>query len=244
MRPILAFFFAPFFAPFFAAILFAPMLVAAPAAAQEAEEESAAEDAAADLPPECPPPPALGEEAGETAFATERVALETEAGTIVFEIESERAPVTAANFLRYIEAGRLENAAFYRASKKADGGAKGFVQFGLRQHPDYVFDPIAHEPTSETGLTHEDGAISMVRGAPGTADADFLIMVGDQPAWDARDDGTPGYAVFGRVVEGMETVKTIWNGAIDPDEGEGVLKGEILAEEVDVTGARVTDPSS
>ncbi|MEE4350464.1 MAG: peptidylprolyl isomerase [Pacificimonas sp.] len=196
--------------------------------------------------PEAGPAPAEDEAAEEAAVEpvskTETVVLNTAAGVIVLEIETERAPVTAANFLRYVEADRLRHAAFYRSSKKGgyEDDVKGFIQFGLRQHPDHVFPPIAHESTAETGLSHVDGAISMVRGAPGTADADYLIMVGDQPAWDARDDGTPGYAVFGKVVQGMETVRAIWDMPIDPDEGEGVLRGEILADEVDVIGAEVT----
>ena len=205
--------------------LIALAFLATPAAAQDAQTEAV---------------PA--EEASET-FETEQVTLRTAMGTIVLEIETERAPVTAANFLRYVEAGRLQHAAFYRSSKAA-GDGKGFIQFGLRQQPDYVFPPIAHEPTTETGLSHVDGAISMVRSEPGTADADYLIIIGDQPGWDARGPDDPGYAVFGRVVQGMETVKTIWNQAIDPDEGDGVLKGEILADDVDVVGAELTEPGA
>lgn len=207
-------------------------LSAPPAAAQTQAPPSAAAEQAAPASPFRPLPE-------EQAFETEMVRIDTEAGPIILEIETERAPVTAANFLRYVEEGRLENAAFYRSSQKL-GEGRGFIQFGLRQHPDYVFPPIAHEPTSETGLTHTDGTISMVRGEPGTADADFLIMVSDQPQWDAKGDN-PGYAAFGRVVQGMETVKTILAAPTDPDKGDGVLRGELLAEEIPVTGAAVVE---
>lgn len=208
------------------------LLAAGPALAQDAETAPSMTGEQA---------PASSASANDNAepYETERVAVETEAGTIVLEIETERAPVTAANFLRYVEAGRLENAAFYRASQKI-GEGKGFIQFGLRQHPDFVFPPIEHEPTTETGLTHADGTISMVRGEPGTADADYLIMVSDQPQWDASERG-PGYAAFGRVVEGMDVVRQILAAPIDPDKGDGVLRGELLADEIPVTGAAVIE---
>jgi peptidyl-prolyl cis-trans isomerase A (cyclophilin A) len=211
-----------------AALALAAPLSTAPAAAQPQAAPAAA-------PADSPFRP-LPE---EQAFETETVRIDTEAGPIILEIETERAPVTAANFLRYVKEGRLENAAFYRASQKL-GEGRGFIQFGLRQHPDFVFPPIAHEPTSETGLTHKDGTISMVRGEPGTADADFLIMVSDQPQWDAKGDN-PGYAAFGRVVQGMETVKSILAAPTDPNKGDGVLKGELLAEDIPVTGASVVE---
>lgn len=210
-------------------LLLSAAVIAAPAAAQEA----------ATAPPASTEPAAPASAPAEQEYETQLVRIETGAGPIVLEIETERAPITAANFLRYVEEGRLGNAAFYRASQKI-GEGKGFVQFGLRQHPDYVFPPIEHEPTTETGLTHDDGTISMVRGEPGTADADYLIMVSDQPQWDASERG-PGYAAFGHVVEGMDVVRQILAAPIDPDKGDGVLRGELLAEDIPVESAEVVE---
>ena len=160
--------------------------------------------------------PALAQEeapAASPVFETVRVVLTTQAGPIVIDVETERAPVTAANFLRYVDARRLDGTEFYRAMKTAPEA--GLIQGGVRD-PRNLFPPIAHEPTSETGLSHVDGALSVPRFAPGTAQGDFTIMVGDQLYLDAQPgsagDGL-GYAVFGRVVEGMELVDAIKTGA-------------------------------
>ena len=94
-----------------------------------------------------------------------RVTLTTSAGAIVVEVDPVRAPVTAANFLRYVDARRLDGTEFYRAMKTGEGA--GLVQGGVRD-PTKLFPPIAHEPTSRTGLSHVDGALSVPRFAPGT----------------------------------------------------------------------------
>ncbi|HSX55101.1 MAG TPA: peptidylprolyl isomerase, partial [Sphingomonas sp.] len=110
--------------------------------------------------------------------ATQKVAIETSFGRIVLELETERAPVTARNFLRYADQKRLDGVAFYRSVKVAD--KFGFVQFGVEGNPKRVLPPIAHEPTTKTGLRHVDGAISTARLAPGSARGEFTISVGDQ----------------------------------------------------------------
>ena len=145
------------------------------------------------------------------------VALETSEGTIIVAVEDKKAPVTAGNFLRYVDAHRLDGAVFYRAVRPAP--RFGFVQFGVRNDPKKQFPPIKHEPTTQTGVKHLDGAISIARLAPGTAQSEFTISVGDQPSLDAQP-GAPGdnlgYAAFGRVVEGMEVVHRIQDAATDP----------------------------
>lgn len=176
--------------------------------------------------------------AQEAAPATARVVLTTQAGAIVIEVETERAPVTSANFLRYVDARRLDGTEFYRAMKTAPEA--GLIQGGVRD-PRNLFPPIAHEPTSETGLSHVDGALSVPRFAPGTAQGDFTIMVGDQLYLDAQPgsagDGL-GYAVFGRVVEGMEVVRAILQAPTSPTEGEGVMRGQMLDPRIRVVTAR------
>ncbi|HEY0414583.1 MAG TPA: peptidylprolyl isomerase [Allosphingosinicella sp.] len=170
--------------------------------------------------------------------ATVGVRLHTSAGDVVVAVETERAPVTAANFLHYVDSRRLDGAEFYRAMKT--GPEAGLVQGGVRD-PRKLFPPIAHEPTSRTGLSHVDGALSAPRFAVGTARGDFTIMVGDQHYLDAgpgsAGDGL-GYAVFGRVVEGMDVVRRILAAPTSPTEGEGVMRGQMLSPRIVIVTAR------
>ena len=172
--------------------------------------------------------------------ATVRVALETSAGRIVLELETAKAPVTAGNFLRYVDQKRLDGVVFYRTVKVADHF--GFIQFGVDGNPKRILPPIKHEPTSQTGLKHLDGAISVARLEPGSARGEFTISVGDQPAFDAdpaRPGDNLGYAAFGRVVEGMDVVLKIFDAPVDPAKSNrGAFKGEIPAVAVKVLTAR------
>jgi peptidyl-prolyl cis-trans isomerase A (cyclophilin A) len=163
------------------------------------------------------------------------VRMETEAGALVLAIDARHAPVTAANFLRYVDGGKLDGIAFYRAVKVGDG--YGLVQFGTRNEPKRTLPPIAHEPTTATGLSHTDGALSMAMAAPGTARGDFFVVVGDIPSMDAKA-GDPGYAVFGRVVEGMDVVRRVLTMPTSATAGEGIMKGQMLDPVVRITRAR------
>jgi peptidyl-prolyl cis-trans isomerase A (cyclophilin A) len=171
--------------------------------------------------------------------ATVRVTLQTSAGPIVLELEKERAPTTTANFLRYVDQRRLDGTSFYRATKVAEG--YGLIQGGVRNDPKRVLPPIAHEPTTRTGLSHVDGAISMARAEPGSATADFFITVGAMPSMDA-DPKQPGdnlgFAAFGRVVEGMDVVRRILDAPTSPTEGEGAMKGQMIAAPITIIAAR------
>jgi peptidyl-prolyl cis-trans isomerase A (cyclophilin A) len=175
---------------------------------------------------------------------TDLVVLETALGDISLAIESERAPVTAANFLRYVDERRLDGTVFYRAMRLTWGEQpNGLIQGGTQNDPERVLPPIAHEPTTETGLSHTPGAISMARYAPGSATGDFSIMVSDQPSLDAdpkgdTDDARAGFAVFGHVASGMEVVRQIFAAPTDPEKGEGWMKGQMLAEPVVILHAR------
>jgi peptidyl-prolyl cis-trans isomerase A (cyclophilin A) len=190
--------------------------------------------APAPAPPAAAPPPAT------PAPAPALVKLTTPLGVIAIEVDRARAPVTAANFLRYVEQKRLDGTAFYRAYRQ--GPEAGLIQFGTRGDPKRVLPKIAHEPTSATGLSHSDGAISMARGAPGTADGDMFIIVGATmtglDANPAAAGDNLGYAVFGRVVEGMDVVRAILAAPTSPTEGEGVMRGQMLGPPVPVTSAR------
>jgi peptidyl-prolyl cis-trans isomerase A (cyclophilin A) len=188
--------------------------------------------------------PAVAQPAPVPPPAAVRVLLHTSAGDIVVALETQRAPVTAGNFLHYVETHRLDGAEFYRAMKT--GPDAGLVQGGVRD-PRKLFPPIAHEPTSQTGLSHIDGALSVPRFALGSARGDFTIMVGDQKYLDAgpgsAGDGQ-GYAVFGRVVEGMDVVRRILAAPTSPTEGEGVMKGQMLAPRIAILSARRIPPAA
>ena len=117
---------------------------------------------------------------------TTNVVLETELGEIVIALETERAPFTAANFLRYVDEKRLDGTVFYRAMR-LDWGEQpnGLIQGGTQYDPERILPPIAHERTNVTGVTHTVGAISMARNEPGSATGDFSIMLSPQPGLDA-----------------------------------------------------------
>ncbi|QHL91851.1 peptidylprolyl isomerase [Sphingomonas changnyeongensis] len=182
------------------------------------------------------PPPATS-----PAPAPVRVTLQTALGPIVIEVDRARAPVTSANFLRYVDQKRLDGASFYRAAASPGSTEYGLVQFGLNPLPQRLLPPIAHEPTTRTGLTHLSGTISLARGAPGTGQGDFFIVVGDMPSLDADPKAAgdnQGYAAFGRVVEGMDVVRAVLAAPISPTLGSGSFRGQMLAAPVRITSAR------
>jgi peptidyl-prolyl cis-trans isomerase A (cyclophilin A) len=165
--------------------------------------------------------------------------LKTSLGDVVLALETERAPVTAANFLRYVDQKRLDGSEFYRSMVVGDDGQHGLIQGGLRGNPKRALKPIAHEPTSVTGLSHVDGAISMARAAPGTATADFFVVIGDLVSLDAQPNGgDPGYAVFGHVANGMNVVHAIFTQPRSPTAGQGVMQGQMLAIPVKILTVR------
>jgi peptidyl-prolyl cis-trans isomerase A (cyclophilin A) len=166
-----------------------------------------------------------------------RVRIETAAGPIVVELDARRAPVTAANFVRYAEEGRFDGTNFYRAAPTRGAAGRGFIQGGIRRDYRRMLPPIAHEPTSETGLRHVAGAISMARGAPGNATGEFFITASAMPSMDADGDD-PGYAAFGRVVEGMDVVRRILGRPTVPNAGRGSMRGQMLADPVEIVRAR------
>ena len=174
------------------------------------------------------PPPA--------APAPVRVTITTSAGPIVVALDRAHAPVTTANFLRYVDAKRFDGTTFYRAMKIAPDS--GLIQGGQRD-PRKLYPPIKHEPTSTTGLSHGEGTISMARGAPGTATADFFITLGAMNGLDASASD-PGFAAFGQVVEGLDVVRTIMAAPTSPTAGEGPMKGQMLSPTVRVVSVRRT----
>jgi peptidyl-prolyl cis-trans isomerase A (cyclophilin A) len=145
------------------------------------------------------------------------VRIETSLGDIDVAIDSLHAPATAANFLRYVDAGLYDRGRFHRTvrsdNQPDDTVRIAVIQGGIdpaRRHEG--FPPIPLERTSSTGLLHLDGTISMARSGPNTATSDFFICVGDQPALDFGGHRNPdgqGFAAFGRVTRGMDVVRAI-----------------------------------
>ncbi len=167
------------------------------------------------------------------------VVLHTTLGDVVVAVDEGRAPITAKNFLRYVDEKRLDSTTIYRAVKIGEDGSYGLVQGGLRNDPKRVLPPIAHESPKATGLSHVDGAVSMARENPGTATADFFFVVGDLVSLDGTADGVdPGYAVFGRVVSGMDIVKSVLDLPRSADAGSPAMKGQMLAEPVKIVAVR------
>ena len=149
-----------------------------------------------------------------------KVLIETESGNIVVEVDVENAPITGNNFLAYVDSGKYNGLAyFYRTvtlenqpenKVKIEVIQAGFFEDSLIEK--YQFTPIIHETTSETGILHKNGTISMARAEVGTASSEFFICIGNQPELDfggKRNPDGQGFAAFGKVVEGMDVVKKI-----------------------------------
>jgi peptidyl-prolyl cis-trans isomerase A (cyclophilin A) len=173
------------------------------------------------------------------APALPRVVMDTSAGRIVIEVNDRQAPITGGNFLRYVDEERFDGTTFYRAMRSTPD--RGLVQGGTNNDPDRILPPIVHEPTTVTGLSHVDGAVSIARYAPGTATGDFFISVGPTLSYDAGRANSMdeyGFAVFGRVVEGMDIVRDILVAPTSPTEGEGFMRGQMLEPRIVILTAR------
>lgn len=151
--------------------------------------------------------------------AKPRVAIVTELGTIEVELEPEKAPITVANFLSYVDEGAFNGGAFYRTvllDNQPDNEVKiEVIQGGLGM--DKITGPARHAPieqetTNKTGLKHLDGTISMARLAPNSATSEFFICINDQPELDfggKRNPDGQGFAAFGQVTSGMDVARKI-----------------------------------
>jgi peptidyl-prolyl cis-trans isomerase A (cyclophilin A) len=156
------------------------------------------------------------------AFAQQRgtlshVVVQTELGDIEIEVDTARAPGTAANFLKYVDAGHYDGGTWHRTVKmdnQPDNQIKiEVIQAGV--NPDKSkegFPPIPLERTNKTGILHKDGVVSMARGAADSATSGIFICINDQPSLDfggMRNADGQGFAAFGRVVRGMDVVRKI-----------------------------------
>ena len=210
----------------------------APVLAFTAQAAAAPPPQATQLPPPVPPVPAPVTPVVE-ADTRPYVALVTDLGTITLRIENKRAPVTSANFLRYVDTKRMDGFKFYR-STKSWGPANQLIQAGNRGDARKNFPPIAHEPTKATGLTNCKGALSMARLNPGDATTDFFLLLSDIKGFDSDAPGGDGvgFAVFGEVVAGADIAEAIFNAPISPTAGEGVMVGQMIEPQVTIKTAR------
>jgi len=154
-----------------------------------------------------------------------KVLMKTELGDITVEIFAGKAPITAANFLKYVDNKLYDGAAFFR-TVTMDNQPKDEIKIEVIQGGqlanDKEFPAIPLERTSVTGIKHINGAISMARGGPDSATSSFFICVGDQPDLDfggRRNKDGQGFAAFGKVVAGMDVVKKIHQ---SPKEGQSL----------------------
>jgi peptidyl-prolyl cis-trans isomerase A (cyclophilin A) len=155
------------------------------------------------------------------------VDITTPLGTISVEIDQQRAPGTAANFLGYVDRGEYDGSRFYRTvtpdNQPNDTIRIAVIQGGMASLDDYPrrdVQSVDLERTSVTGLRHLDGTISMARMTPDSANSEFFICVGDQPDLDfggMRNPDGQGFAAFGQVVAGMDVVHAI---NLSPAEGQ------------------------
>lgn len=156
-----------------------------------------------------------------------RVVIETSLGNIEVQLEPQKAPLTTANFLRYVDGGFYNGGVFYRtvtADNQPDKKTKiEVIQGGVDPASDKKrFPPIPLERTNHTGLHHTDGTISMARDVPDSATSEFFICIGDQPSLDyggARNPDGQGFAAFGHVIKGMDIVRRI---QMSPAQGQAL----------------------
>ena len=150
-------------------------------------------------------------------IALPKVIIETAKGNIVAEIDTQKAPLTALNFLTHVAEGRFKGASFYR-TVRMDNQPDNDIKIEVIQGGIWLADssmeltPIRHETTKETGILHKNGTISMARNKPGSASSEFFICIGDQPELDfggKRNPDGQGFAAFGQVTEGMDVVLQI-----------------------------------
>ena len=181
--------------------------------------------------------------AGTPALAAPRkprVVIATRLGNITVELEDRKAPLSTANFLRYVAAAKYDGGVFYRAARVRGAPTTGTIVAspGGKAQP---FPPIAHESTTKTGLRHTTGTISLGRFAPGSAKGDFFICLGDLPYLDARP-GAPGdnlgFAAFGQVIQGLSVARRILASPTSEQAPFVEQKGEWLKPTIPILSAR------
>ena len=157
--------------------------------------------------------------------------IKTSLGDITVELYPKKAPITVANFLKYVDAHLYDNTSFFRSvtlNNQPKDSVKIEVIQGGEVDSTKVFAAIPLERTSKTGVLHKNGTISMARDKPDSATCSFFICINDQPSLDfggKRNKDGQGFAAFGKVTKGMDVVKKIQQ--LHPDQ-EQYFKPEVL----------------
>jgi peptidyl-prolyl cis-trans isomerase A (cyclophilin A) len=169
------------------------------------------------------------------------VSLDTSLGPVVIALKARQAPLTVANFLQYVDKKLYDGASFWRSAKAKSTVDYGLIEGGLQSDPAKVLKPVAHESTTQTGLRHVDGTVSLARRDPGSGDSDFFICVGEAPYLDANPTASgdnAGFAAFGQVVKGMEIVHKILNLPTPGKATNPVMEGQMLDPVVPIVTVR------
>lgn len=174
--------------------------------------------------------------------------METSLGSVGIEVYPERAPATAENFLQYVDNGYYSDGAFYRTVNPSNDNnplpinvIQGGINISMSSDFEAPLAPIAHEGTKATGLRHDDGALSMARFTPGTAQSEFFISIGDNPVLDEGGMRNPdglGFAVFGKVTDGMEIIRSIHEEPANGPAPDPYVKGQVLAPPIEILSIR------
>ncbi len=171
------------------------------------------------------------------------VTLHTALGGIEIEVYPDRAPLSASQFLQCVQTGHYDGGTFWRTVRADNDRGSPTIEVvqAAAAEGSATMEPLAHEPTSVSGLRHLDGTVSLARAEPGTATAAaFFICLGDQPALDAgglRNPDALGFAAFGRVVRGMEVVRAIHMGATVTEAPVEYVRGQVLTAPVRIEHA-------
>jgi peptidyl-prolyl cis-trans isomerase A (cyclophilin A) len=175
----------------------------------------------------------------QTQENTIDVTIITTLGSIDIALYPDRAPITVDNFLKYADAGLYNDGAFTRTVRydNDNGTPKIEVIQGGPRLDVARFPAIPLETTQQTGILHENGVISMARGAPTSADSEFFITIGAQPSLDfggTRNKDGQGFAAFGIVTNGMPVVRAINAIRETKDTEDAYTKGQYLANPVKI----------
>lgn len=179
---------------------------------------------------------------GFTAQAEENttnITIQTSLGAIDIALYPDRAPITVDNFLKYVDAGLYNDGAFTRTVRydNDNGSPKIEVVQGGARSDVARFPAIPLETTQQTGIIHNNGVISMARGAPASAAAEFFITIGAQPSLDfggMRNKDGQGFAAFGIVTGGMSIVRAINAIKATKGTGDAYTKGQYLANPIKI----------
>lgn len=192
------------------------------------------------------------QELEEERDAIVRVIFETALGDVEIAVYPSRSPLSAGNFLAYVDGGHYDGASLYRAARKSAPGTIGIVQGGLlaaamsgesayldRATP--PIPPIGHETTQTTGISNERGTLALARLEPGTASSEFFFNLSDNPELDTGA-GIPGrdgfgYATFGRVMRGIGVLDAILELPADGETTIEQVRGQILRNPVNIRRA-------